>query len=215
MTTKYDTVEVSVKRGDTLAQPFDITQNQLVTGSGDGRITWTGKDSSIKDIQIDLDASGTNSSTSVDVDDHLITVTVESSGDSPLATSAEVVAAVRGHTEASKLVSVTSAPGDGSGVVADEGPTNLTQPVDLSAYTITADVRKNPEDDPPVFANLAFTNDDKGNKFEVGRVVLNMTATQTGTMTQDYYFDIEATDDPTVLTLVKGRLVLDKDVTRS
>lgn len=113
------------------------TPSTLTTDAGNSGVTYTSVlDGTAGDaITIEYDASGTNASTTVNVVATAITVSVESSSGTPLATALEVADAVNADLAARALVTA-SLPGDGSGVVTDQGPTNLSGGVDEAFSTI-------------------------------------------------------------------------------
>ena len=86
-------------------------------------------------------------------------------------------------------------------------------PLDLSGHTITAQGR---DDEDSVTTNFSFTITDSvdGNDHANGIVVLVLPTTVTENLPEKSRYDIQAVLGVDKFTIVKGRLVLTKDVTR-
>lgn len=121
--TAYGTI---LSRGDG-GLPAAVASVLTTDSAGDAEIVWTAQTPGVAgdSITIELDAAGTNAATSVGVISNAITVTVRSSAGTPLADANEIISEIQESAAASALVDVTNGTGNGSGVITDQGPTNL------------------------------------------------------------------------------------------
>lgn len=76
--------------------------------------------------------------------------------------------------------------------------------VDLTDYTVTGQIRQNPDDETSL-QDLIITTD--GN-------ILYMQVADTSTLPKTCFFDIQTVRDTVVKTILSGRISIDMDVTR-
>ena len=85
--------------------------------------------------------------------------------------------------------------------------------VNLSTYTISAKIRRDP-DAVTVDATISIA-DTSPSSFSTGIVCLMLPAVTTAALSGTYWYDIEATKIGSTITLARGKLVVTPDVTRT
>lgn len=78
------------------------------------------------------------------------------------------------------------------------------KPVDLSGYTVTGQIRQQPEDAVALQDLLISTTDN----------IMYLQVADTSTLPKSSYFDVQTVKDGVTKTILSGRITIDLDVTR-